>query len=120
MKKIIFLFLLVFLLFSCARVGSPVGGDKDTIPPNVIGTNIDTSRVNVPRDIRELRIDFDEYITLKEYETGFVDFVEYKIPKSLFSGIVGDIKIFPIVRNNELGKNVAEWGPWDHWIIIKK
>ncbi|ACU06628.1 hypothetical protein FIC_00153 [Flavobacteriaceae bacterium 3519-10] len=66
MKKIIFLFLLNFVLFSCARVGSPVGGDRDTIPPNVIGTNIDTSRVNVPRDIRELRIDFDEYITLKE------------------------------------------------------
>lgn len=54
------------LIISCARVGSPVGGDKDTIAPSVIGTNIDTSRVNVPRDIRELRIDFDEYITLKE------------------------------------------------------
>ena len=51
---------------SCARVGSPVGGAKDTIPPQVIGSNIDSPRVNVPRDIRELRIDFDEYITLKD------------------------------------------------------
>lgn len=66
MKKSIFLFVFAFLIISCARVGSPVGGDKDTIAPSVIGTNIDTSRVNVPRDIRELRIDFDEYITLKE------------------------------------------------------
>lgn len=66
MKKILFLFLFSLLLFSCARVGSPVGGAKDTIPPKVVGTNIDTTRVNVPRDIRELRIDFDEYITLKE------------------------------------------------------
>lgn len=65
MKKVVFLFLSL-LLFSCARVGSPVGGDKDTLPPKVVGSNIDTSRVNVPRDIRELRIDFDEYITLKE------------------------------------------------------
>lgn len=65
MKKVVFLFLSL-LLFSCARVGSPVGGDKDTLPPQVVGSNIDTSRVNVPRDIRELRIDFDEYITLKE------------------------------------------------------
>lgn len=65
MKKVVFLFLSL-LLFSCARVGSPVGGDKDTLPPQVVGSNIDTSRVNVPRDIRELRIDFDEYITLKD------------------------------------------------------
>lgn len=55
-----------FLLASCARVGSPVGGAKDSIPPQIIGSNIDSPRVNIPRDIRELRIDFDEYITLKD------------------------------------------------------
>ncbi len=54
------------LMVSCARVGSPVGGEKDSIPPQVTGSNIDSPRVNVPRDIRELRIDFDEYITLKD------------------------------------------------------
>ena len=54
------------LMVSCARVGSPVGGEKDSIPPQIIGSNIDSPRVNVPRDIRELRIDFDEYITLKD------------------------------------------------------
>ena len=66
MKKFFFLFLFSLLVFSCARVGSPVGGAKDTIPPKVISSNIDSSRVNVPRDIKELRIDFDEYITLKD------------------------------------------------------
>lgn len=66
MKKILFLIVLTLLFQSCARVGSPVGGDKDTLAPNVIGSNIDTPRVNVPTDIRELRIDFDEYITLKD------------------------------------------------------
>jgi len=59
-------------LFSCARVGSPVGGDKDTIAPQVVGSNIDTSRVNVPRNIGELRIDFDEYITLKEINKNLI------------------------------------------------
>ncbi len=66
MKRFFFLLLISFLLASCARVGSPVGGAKDSIPPQVIGSNIDSPRVNVPRDIRELRIDFDEYITLKD------------------------------------------------------
>ena len=56
MKKLCFLFLLSLILFSCARVGSPVGGEKDSIPPRVVGSNIDSSRVNVPRDIKELRL----------------------------------------------------------------
>lgn len=66
MKKLLLLFFFTTLLLSCARVGSPVGGAKDTIPPNFIGSNIDSSRINVPRNIGELRIDFDEYINLKE------------------------------------------------------
>ncbi|MDQ0476658.1 Ig-like domain-containing domain [Chryseobacterium sp. MDT2-18] len=66
MKRLFFLVFISLLLTSCARVGSPVGGAKDSIPPKVTGSNIDSPRVNVPRDIRELRIDFDEYITLKD------------------------------------------------------
>lgn len=66
MKRLFFLVFISLLLTSCARVGSPVGGAKDSIPPKVTGSNIDSPRVNVPRDIKELRIDFDEYITLKD------------------------------------------------------
>ena len=66
MKRFLFLVFISFLLASCARVGSPVGGAKDSIPPQVTGSNIDSPRINVPRDIRELRIDFDEYIVLKD------------------------------------------------------
>ena len=71
--KRIFLFLTVLLLLhSCARVGSPIGGTKDTLAPKVIGSNIDSSRVNVPRNIKELRIDFDEYITLKDINKNLI------------------------------------------------
>lgn len=66
MKRFFLLFIIGFLVLSCARVGSPIGGAKDTLAPEVIGSNIDTSRVNVKRDIKELRIDFNEYITLKD------------------------------------------------------
>ena len=63
---------ITFLLASCARVGSPVGGAKDSIPPQVTGSNIDSPRINVPRNIRELRIDFDEYITLKDINKNLI------------------------------------------------
>ncbi len=66
MLKPFYLIITALLLFSCARVGSPVGGERDTIAPRVIGSNIDTPRVNVPRNLKELRISFDEYITLKD------------------------------------------------------
>lgn len=66
MKRIILLLIFSVLVHSCARVGSPVGGLKDTLAPRFLSSNIDTTRVNVRRDIKELRIDFDEYITLKD------------------------------------------------------
>lgn len=62
-----FLLILVALAFgSCARVGSPVGGPKDTLAPKFLGANIDSARVKVPTDLKELRLYFDEYVNLKE------------------------------------------------------
>lgn len=66
MKKFFLLFVAAFLLHSCARLGSPIGGPKDSLAPKFLSSNIDTTRVNVSRDLKELRIDFDEYITLKD------------------------------------------------------
>ncbi|MDQ0592489.1 uncharacterized protein (DUF2141 family) [Chryseobacterium ginsenosidimutans] len=66
MKRLLLLFVIGFLLQSCARVGSPIGGAKDTLAPKFLSSNIDTTRINVPRDIKELRIDFNEYVTLKD------------------------------------------------------
>lgn len=72
MKRFFLLLTVLLLLHSCARVGSPIGGSKDTLAPNVIGANIDSTRINVPRDIKELRIDFDEYITLKDINKNLI------------------------------------------------
>ncbi|ASW75574.1 hypothetical protein IQ37_09430 [Chryseobacterium piperi] len=72
MKRLLLLFIIGFLVQSCARVGSPVGGPKDTLAPKFLSSNIDTTRVNVPRDIKELRIDFDEYVTLKDINKNLI------------------------------------------------
>ncbi|MDQ0783561.1 Ig-like domain-containing protein [Chryseobacterium sp. W4I1] len=72
MKRILLLFVICFLVHSCARVGSPVGGPKDTLAPKFLSSNIDTTRINVKRDIHELRLDFDEYITLKDINKNLI------------------------------------------------
>ncbi|MFP3596243.1 Ig-like domain-containing protein [Chryseobacterium sp. SIMBA_029] len=72
MKRLILLFIICFLVHSCARVGSPVGGPKDSLAPKFLGSNIDSTRINVKRDIRELRLDFDEYITLKDINKNLI------------------------------------------------
>ncbi|SDQ51614.1 Ig-like domain-containing protein [Chryseobacterium soldanellicola] len=72
MKRFLFLFIIGFLVQSCARVGSPVGGPKDSLAPKFLSSNIDTTRINVSRNIRELRLDFDEYITLKDINKNLI------------------------------------------------
>lgn len=72
MKRLLLLFIFSFLVHSCARVGSPVGGPKDSLAPKFLSSNIDTTRINVKRDIRELRLDFDEYVTLKDINKNLI------------------------------------------------
>lgn len=66
------LIILSTLVTSCARVGSPEGGAKDSLAPKFLGSNIDSARVNVPKDIKELRLDFDEYVTLKDISKNLI------------------------------------------------
>ncbi|GEJ46605.1 hypothetical protein CRS_32130 [Chryseobacterium sp. ON_d1] len=40
--------------------------------PRFLSSNIDTTRINVKRDIRELRLDFDEYVTLKDINKNLI------------------------------------------------
>ena len=72
MKQFLLWLFASFVLVSCARVGSPVGGAKDSIAPKMIGSNIDSARVNVPTTTKELRIDFDEYIQLKDISKNLI------------------------------------------------
>lgn len=72
MKNFFLLTVFSILLLSCARVGSPVGGKKDSIAPKFLSSNIDTLRVNVPTDLKELKIVFDEYIMLKDVSKNLI------------------------------------------------
>ena len=66
MKKNLLYIVFILALFSCARVGAPDGGPKDITPPKVVASYPDSMMRNVSTSLKELRIDFDEYVTLKD------------------------------------------------------
>ncbi|WP_292009439.1 Ig-like domain-containing protein [Chryseobacterium sp.] len=72
MKRFFLLLIIGFLVQSCARVGSPVGGPKDSLAPKFLSSNIDSTRIHVSRNIKELRLDFDEYVTLKDINKNLI------------------------------------------------
>jgi len=68
MIRSVFCLLVLFAIVSCAKQGIPTGGDKDIYPPKFLKSFPDTLSRNVPINIKEIRIDFDEYIVLKDVQ----------------------------------------------------
>lgn len=67
--SVLFCFLLIV---SCARQGTPSGGPKDVTPPKFLGANPDTLSLNVSTNLKEIKIEFDEYIILKDHTKNIV------------------------------------------------
>ena len=84
MKRLFLLFIFSLLVTSCARVGSPNGGSRDSIAPQMLGSNIDSPNVIVPRDLKELRIDFDEYVMLNQVQKNLIISPPIKKIKKIF------------------------------------
>lgn len=87
MKRYFLFFISALILNACARVGSPNGGPKDITAPIFLKSNIDTTRVNVPTNLRELRLYFDEYITLKDISKNLIISPPIKIKKIIPSNL---------------------------------
>lgn len=66
MQKIIGLFILCIGLVSCARIGTPSGGPKDITPPKFLSSKPDTLATNVDKSIKEITLNFDEYVVVRD------------------------------------------------------
>ena len=106
MKKWLYLLLLNLVVLSCARLGSPVGGKKDSLAPKFLHANIDSSRVKVPTDLKELRLYFDEYITLKETSKNLIISPSIKKIKKILPSSLGN-KFILIQWEDELLPNTT-------------
>ena len=68
--KFLGVLMLASILFSCARRGTPTGGDKDTIPPILEKAIPINKTVNFKE--KRIKIYFDEYIKLKDVKTQLI------------------------------------------------
>ena len=64
LKVIVYFFIGVVIIMSCAKRGSISGGEKDITPPKF--TKATPPNYSTNFDKKEIRIYFDEYITLKD------------------------------------------------------
>ncbi len=77
------IFIPMLFVHSCANTTqSPTGGDKDTIPPLIIGIDPLPGTVNVPRQKTRIVFRFDEYVTIKNMKNIFLSPPQAKAPKA--------------------------------------
>ena len=77
------IFLPMIFVHSCANTKqAPTGGDKDTIPPLIVGINPLPGAVNVPVSGTKIVFRFDEYVTIKNPKNIFLSPPQAKSPKA--------------------------------------
>ncbi|WP_224488507.1 Ig-like domain-containing protein [Robertkochia flava] len=69
---------LMFSLINCAKRGTPTGGPKDEMPPEIISTKPDNYSVNFKGN--EITLNFNEYVTLKDLQKQLVVSPPLKYP----------------------------------------
>ena len=61
-----FIYLLAVLGSSCAQIGLPIGGPRDTIPPNLVSANPPAGTVNFKGN--RITLNYDEYVLLQKLQ----------------------------------------------------
>ena len=86
MKIILVFSLAAATVFGCAKISSPTGGPKDTIPPVLTKVAPLPATVNVPTKKTKLRFTFNEYVKVKDANGIFLSPPLEKKPKSAIHG----------------------------------
>jgi len=66
LSNLCLLFITCTVLFNCANRGTPSGGDKDELPPEIVKSVPENNSVNF--NTKEIKIYFDEYIKLNDIQ----------------------------------------------------
>ena len=99
------LYLFIFIFFSrCARVGRPVGGDKDITPPKVLKSTPRAGQAGFKGD--EITLVFDEYVQIKNpHQNILLSPPPEQFPEIFPSGFAS--KVFKIKFKNPLQQNTT-------------
>jgi len=102
----LYIIVLSYSFYFCARISSPKGGIEDKTPPKVLSYSIDNQSINVDTDVKEIKINFDEYLRLKDAANQIVISPPMeKLPT--FSPLGTPQKYVTIKFNEKLRKNTT-------------
>ena len=83
--KIVAIFFLAIIAYSCANVAAPTGGPKDVAPPIIIKEIPEKGAVNF--DKNKIRVYFNEFVKLKDLNSQFISSPPLnKPPKAVLKG----------------------------------
>ncbi|MBV7441151.1 Ig-like domain-containing protein [Weeksellaceae bacterium TAE3-ERU29] len=106
MNKVFIILIALTTLFSCARRGNPTGGPKDITPPKLLRATPDTLSTNVPVDLKEIRLTFDELVQLRDYTKNVLISPPVE-PSPTFSPIGTPSREVKVKFNEHLKKNTT-------------
>jgi uncharacterized protein (DUF2141 family) len=104
MKFFRLLFLLTIIISSCARIGLPEGGDKDTIPPKVVFSSPENQSVNFKNN--EITLQFDEYVVIKDAQKNLLISPPVENPPQIIPNGIASKK-FKLIFKNGLKPNTT-------------
>ncbi|MGB1020133.1 MAG: Ig-like domain-containing protein [Flavobacteriaceae bacterium] len=97
--------LMLSLLVQCAKPGNPTGGPQDSIPPRLINASPKLNTVQF--DKSEIRLTFDEYISLKDLSKQLIVSPPLERDKYTVYPQTGAAKKVTIVLKDSLLKNTT-------------
>ena len=63
-RRVLPVLALVAMIYSCASIGQPMGGDKDTTPPRFVGSTPVAGATNAKKN--KISLVFDEFIKIEK------------------------------------------------------
>lgn len=119
MLRVIGAFISILILAGCAQQGVVSGGPRDTTPPKVITSSVESGSVNFTG--KEIEFTFDEYVTVQGLGKYFISSpplnnpLEFKIKGKSVTFIINDTLRSNATYNFYFGDAIADVNEGNKW-----
>jgi len=95
------IFLVIILIFSCAKVEGPSGGPEDKTPPKVVGVSPSDGMVDVPVNLNKIEITFSKSMNKTATQNAvFISPLFFDYPQYKWKGKKLEVELPEMLRTN--------------------